>query len=126
MKLVFYHDPATEPETGLENTGVDEALSLASLLQQRSGVLEVVDTGQMDAPSLFQRYADAVTASVTKRYRIRQVFGSRRRSGSRFGKGVPALLVFRDNQDRPEDVYPHEASGQMVTIHDFFRQITSD
>ena len=48
----------------------------------------------------------AVRPSVSKRYRVRRVFGTNKYSGQDFGGAVPALVVLENG--RPVDVYPHE------------------
>jgi hypothetical protein len=47
------------------------------------------------------------------------------RAGVSFGRGVPALVVWRDD-GLVEDVYPQEnqkSPGQYVTISDYFLQL---
>jgi hypothetical protein len=47
---------------------------------------EMIDTSEMAADALQREYIDAIAASVVRKYRVRQVFGSRRRSGWLFGR----------------------------------------
>ena len=64
----------------------------------------------------------AVRPSVSKRYRVRRVFGTNKYSGQDFGGAVPALVVLEDG--RPVDVYPHEEQdGTIVTIRDYLDRI---
>ena len=64
----------------------------------------------------------AVRPSVSKRYRVRRVFGTNKYSGQYFGGAVPALVVLEDG--RPVDVYPHEEQdGTIVTIRDYLERI---
>ena len=64
----------------------------------------------------------AVRPSVSKRYRVRRVFGTNKYSGQDFGGAVPALVVLEDG--RPVDVYPHEEQdGTIVTIRDYLERI---
>jgi hypothetical protein len=59
--------------------------------------------------------ASSALARAGNRYRIRQVFGSRRRGGGdHLGNGVPALLVFTNGE--PVDVYPHQVGDGYETI----------
>ena len=54
-------------------------------------------------------------AHAGNRYRIRQVFGSRRHGGGdHLGTGVPALIVFGNGE--PVDVYPHQGGDGYETI----------
>ncbi len=59
--------------------------------------------------------------AVWRKYRVRQVFGSKRHPGSLFGKGVPALVVYERADHAPIDVYPHEEDGRLVTIREFLK-----
>lgn len=64
----------------------------------------------------------AVRPSVSKRYRVRRVFGTNKYSGQYFGGAVPALVVLENG--RPVDVYPHEEQdGTIVTIRDYLDRI---
>ena len=64
----------------------------------------------------------AVRPSVSRRYRVRRVFGTNKYSGQYFGGAVPALVVLEDG--RPVDVYPHEEQdGTIVTIRDYLERI---
>ncbi len=119
MKLVLYYDSDTEPLQAPANAGFQEALSVAQALQQKGSPIQLVNTIRLNQEELQKAYFDAVVASVQKKYRIRQVFGSRRRSGWFFGRGVPALLVYGHSQKVPDEVYPHERTGRIVTIKEF-------
>jgi hypothetical protein len=115
MKRVLYFNRA-ELSTGMDcNKGIEAVLAEA----QKFG-LELVETSKMPAEELRNEYGRAIIPSVWKKYRIRQIFGSRRHSGFMFGRNVPALLIENDAQGTfPEDVYPHEKDGRIVTIYEF-------
>ena len=67
----------------------------------------------------------AVRPSVSKRYRVRRVFGTNKYSGQDFGGAVPALVVLENG--RPVDVYPHEEQdGTIVTIRDYLERMGGD
>ena len=86
--------------------------------------LEIIDTTEMERADLQRKYIDAIMPSVFKKYRVRQVFGSRRRAGWLFGRGVPALVVLGPNSSpMPEDLYPREERGTLVTIWDFLASL---
>lgn len=123
MKLVIYYDSTTEPLGSSTNAGFDEALKLVQTLQKKGAPIQLINTGHISQEELQKGYFNAVGASVLKKYRIRQVFGSRRHSGWLFGKGVPALLVFDRSDKLPDDVYPHELLGRTVTIKEFLDSI---
>lgn len=104
-----------------ENEGLHQE-ELGNLLQrmQEAGVeYSVVDTSGASREDLEDMYSQlAVSPSVRKRYRVKRLFGTNKYPGSRFGRGVPALVVL-DN-GRPTDVYPHEEEGgKIVTIRDY-------
>jgi hypothetical protein len=101
------------------NARIDTALARAEELRQQGISVELVDTSGMGPGELQGRYIEAIGPSVVKKYRVRQVFGSRRRAGWLFGQGVPALVVVRPS-GTVEDVYPHERAGKLVTISEFF------
>jgi hypothetical protein len=67
-------------------------------------------------------YIAALAPSVLRKYRVRRVFGTHRRAGSAFGRGVPALVVWDEIGDIVADVYPHEEAGRIITICDFLTQ----
>lgn len=82
--------------------------------------VELIETSEMPVEKLQSEYVRAIIPSVWKKYRIRQIFGSRRHSGFMFGRNVPALLVENDPRGMaPEDVYPHEKDGRIITIYEF-------
>src|SRR5712692_8538352 len=107
MKRVLYFNQA-ELSTGIDlNKGIETVLARAQEFQ-----LELIETSKMPEEELRNEYGRAIIPSVWKKYRIRQIFGSRRHSGFMFGRNVPALLIENDPRGiGPEDVYPHEKDG---------------
>jgi hypothetical protein len=121
MKCRLYYD-ATDPSTTWKDVEPDWGLEaiLARLKEfKRTKNLEVFDTSTLTREERSKAYIQAVVPSVLKKYRIRKIFGSQRHSGSAFGLGVPALLVYEDDSETPTDVYPHENLGRIVTISEF-------
>ena len=146
VRFVLFYDSTVVPLPDDRSRGFSEALKLATLLEKKHRCV-LVDTSELSPEELHQAYAKAVGTSVYKKYRIRQVFGSRRRSGWLFGKHVPALFVYERNfptvvaekpgievlfkqattrvelgQNIPDDVYPRDEGGMIVTIGDFLEQ----
>jgi len=119
MKFILYFDSQTSPLQASANTGFQEAMTIAKALQRKGLPLKLVNTERLNAEEVQKGYSAAVVASVQKKYRIRQIFGSRRRSGWLFGRGVPALLVYGQSEKVPDEVYPHEQLGRVVTIKEF-------
>jgi hypothetical protein len=118
MKYRLYYAPAAVLRELPCNAGIDAALARAEELRRRGVAVELVDTSTMEPGELQGRYIEAIIPSVLKKYRVRQVFGSRRRAGWLFGRGVPALAVVGPS-GAVEDIYPHDRAGKVVTISDF-------
>lgn len=82
--------------------------------------VEVVDVSSYSRQQLEDAYVSrAVPPAVRRQYGVKRVFGTNKYAGSRFGRGVPALVVIEGG--RPVDVYPHEEEGRIVTIADYLR-----
>src|SRR5688572_232176 len=111
-------DPANR---GLLEDGVEPLL----LSLREAGVeYRVIDVSERSREELQEEYLRlAMRPSVSKRYRVKRIFGTNRYSGGFFGRGVPALVVL-DNE-RPVDVFPHEEEGgRIVTIADYVARIS--
>ena len=119
MKYIVYLAPSAVLRELPCNAGIDTALAHAEELRRRGFSVQVVDTSEMGPGELQGQYIEAIGPSVVKKYRVRQVFGSRRRAGWLFGRGVPALVVV-GSSGAAEDVYPHERAGKLVTISEVF------
>lgn len=66
--------------------------------------------------------AFAALAHAGNRYRIRQVFGSRRHGGGDYlGTGIPALIVFDNGESI--DVYPHQTGDGYATIASYLASL---
>lgn len=138
-RCVLYYNSLEDPFPDTRNEGFAEALRLATQLEAK-GICTVVDTSEMSPEELLEGYSQAVAASVLKKYRIRQVFGSKRHSGAFFGKQVPALLVYERRfpsvvkpllggnpklnltQSYAEDVFPHDNGGVMTSVVDWLEK----
>ena len=84
---------------------------------------EIVDTMTMSDEQLENLYIEATLPTARAKYRVRQVFGSKRHAGFLFGRGVPALLVYEDAKPYPADVYPHWRGSRTVTIRAFLEEL---
>jgi hypothetical protein len=102
------------------NAGFDRTAIVAQLAALRADGYdyELVNGDALSDQERSGLYGQAFSALVRagNRYRIRQVFGSRRHGGGDYlGSGVAALLVFSDGE--PVDVYPHQVGDGYETIH---------
>ena len=105
------------------NQGFDQAVELLAFLKDKGFDYKRIDTSQLSDKDIQETYMDAIYPSVRQKFGIRRIFGSRRRSGCFFGKGVPALFVYEDDSGYPTDVYPHEELGRVITIKEFLETL---
>jgi hypothetical protein len=119
--LKFYYSTGTDPSLIPTNEGVADVTKLLEELGMLGVPVEMVDVAELTEKERTDAYLDAVGVSVIKKYRIRQVFGSRRISGTSFGKNVPALIIRNLENGKPEEVYPKQEPGRIVPIAAFLR-----
>lgn len=108
MLLKLYCSSQNMPRNCSANEGFPSAMYLLWLLNKRGIDSEIVDTVTLLEKEIEIAYNEAVIPSVKKKHKIREIFGSKRRSRFRFGKDVPALLVYENVCKPPIDVYPHK------------------
>ncbi|MBI1741484.1 hypothetical protein HYR54_00260 [Candidatus Acetothermia bacterium] len=120
MKLRLYYDAETIRKAPA-NEGFDlKAIYLLLKALEKQGVSsELIDTHSMTETELSQVYLYSTAPTQIRKYAVRQVFGSRRRSGWLFGRSVPALLVYEGENAYPTDVYPHNRGGRIITIREY-------
>ncbi len=100
---------------GLAEEGVEPVLRR---LREAGAAYKVVDVSSYSRQQLEDAYTSrAVPPAVRRQYGVKRLFGTNKYTGSRFGRGVPALVVM--DGERPVDVYPHEEEGHIVTIADY-------
>jgi hypothetical protein len=126
VKLRLYYSSVTKPLSDPANDGFGRALEFLRRLEGEGFLCEIVDTIGLSEDVVYKAYADAWLPSVSKKLGIRRVFGTRRRSGCFFGREVPALLVYEDDDELPVDVYPREELGRIVPITEFLEELISD
>ena len=119
--LKYYFSTEVDPLMTPTNEGVAEVKKLLEKLDKFGVPVELIDVAGLTEKDRTDAYSDAVGVSVIKKYRIRQVFGSRRISGTSFGKGVPALIIRNLETGKPEEVYPRQEPGRAVPIAAFLR-----
>ncbi|MFC2012627.1 hypothetical protein ACFLVU_05805 [Chloroflexota bacterium] len=127
MILKLYHSGTHQPPDVPANKGLPNVTNLLKLLQRKGIDSQIIDIDSLSDEEALKAYSDAVVPSVFKKFGIRRVFGSRRRSGVLFGREIPALLVYDDDQEYPSDVYPHdEGQGKIVTIEGFLYNLQTE
>ncbi len=123
MKIELYCDRAAILRGVPCNDGIDKALERIEQLRAQGSDVQVVDTGRMSDEEIQANYFRAIQPSVRKKYSVRQIFGSRSRSGWLFGRAVPALVVQEPSGGAVADVFPHNESGRIVTIQDALNRV---
>jgi hypothetical protein len=109
--------------TNPQNEGSDHEHILRRLndLKADGHTYEVLDGDALSGEergSIYISEACTAVARAGNRYRIRQVFGSRKHIGSDdFGTSVPALIVSKNGE--PVDVYPHQVGDDYRTIRGY-------
>src|SRR3989304_1483507 len=123
LKLICHS--RTPPLALPENEGFDlgEIRGIFRRLESLGVPWEIVDTLRMPDQQLADLYLEATFPTARRKYRVRQVFGSKRHAGFLFGRGVPALLVYEPGKSYPVDVYPHRRGTRTVTIRAFLEDL---
>lgn len=109
----------------IDNPWCDLNLIQSQLQKLQAAGIEVamIDTASMSEQEIYEHYiGEAIYPSVRKQYRIRQLFGTQKKSGNFFGRQQPALLVYEGDSRHPIDVYPRDESGKRVSIEDILAQ----
>ena len=126
MKLKLYYSTVQQPLDNPANHAFSEAIDILADVQKQGIRCEKIDTAELPHEKVYEAYADAWAPAVSKKFAIRRVFGTRRRSGCFFGREVPALLVYEDGSRHPVDVYPQEKLGRTITIRDYLTDLLAD
>jgi len=124
MLLKLYYAEETTTET-VANRGfqLNEIRVLMEQLEACGTRVELIDTSSLPDEELYSAYGQAIIPAVHRHYPIRKIFGSKKRSGWLFGKSVPALLVYNNENHHPTDVYPHQDGGRIITIREFLESL---
>jgi hypothetical protein len=118
MKIELYCDRTAILREIPCNDGIDKALERLEDFRAQGVDVQIVDTSHMGEQEIQADYIRAILPSVRKKYSVRQIFGSRSRSGWLFGRAVPALVFQEPSGEAVADVFPHNESGRIVTIQD--------
>jgi predicted nucleotidyltransferase len=115
--LKFVYDSRSSPREV-----VKEILRLLDEIRDFGVRVEFVDLAGREGERLDLYLRLAAIVAALRRYEVRRVFGSRRNPGFLFGREEPALVVFYEERDTPQDVYPHKSQlkgAPDLTIRDF-------
>ena len=124
MQLKYYYSSAVSPSYLPANEGLQDVPALLKQAEKSGVKCEEIDTSELTDEQVGEAYINSVVGPTQlKKYRVRQVFGSARHSGWLFGKQVPALVVYVSSQKTPEDIYPHERLGHIVTIKEGLEKV---
>lgn len=129
VRLVYYASVEHEPLRHECNAGIEGVPQLLDRVRSLGVPVECVDTSRWTSEQLGKAYTLAATPAVvrhSKAYSVRRAFGTRRRGGDFFARGVPALLVYSGEGGLPVDVFPHYQEDRPVTIRDFLVQLLED
>ena len=123
MKIELYYDPDNmEPRPENEGLYGQRMERLLGQMKEAGVDYRVLDPSELSREELEDAYTRlAVPPSVRKRYGIKRIFGTNKYPGSYFGRQVPALVVLESG--RPQDVFPHEEGGKIVTIKDYLERL---
>lgn len=126
MHFKLYYSTEVEPSYSPANEGFDKVSELLEKMERKGVTYERIDTSQLTDEQIAEAYIRSVIGPTQlKKYRVRQVFGSARRSGWLFGRQVPALVVYSSSGSQfPEDVFPHAIGGHIVTIREYLEKAT--
>jgi hypothetical protein len=124
MRLKLYYSTKVEPLSTPGNEGFGQVSALLQELEEKGVKCDRIDISQLADDQVAEAYIHSVVGPTQlKKYRVRQLFGSARRSGWLFGKQVPALVAYRSGSQVPEDVFPHVAGGRIVTIREYLEKL---
>ena len=113
----YYYSSTEEPFKGPKNEGLQEVESTLNQLSKKNRLLKV-DTSHWNHDQRFSIYGDAIVVAVMKKSKVRKVFGTNRHPGTNFGKEVPALVLYNED-DYAIDVYPRMEDGEIITIKQY-------
>ena len=119
-QLTYYQssNATRKPFDALCNKGMDAIPTLLKQARKMGLDVKEVDTANQTEKTRNESYLRVTMPAVHKRYELRKLLGTNRRSGCWFGAEVPALHVTSAG-DVIGDTYPHRKGKRVTTIHEF-------
>jgi len=103
-RLVFLYDSTIEPR----HVNLQAIFTALEQLETLGVECQILDTRDMSEEDLEYWRGEAMKAAIGHQQRIRPIFGTRKQGGLPYlGKEVPALLMYREGEEKPAAVYPH-------------------
>lgn len=122
VKIIYLFSEKVKPVNAPVNRGIKDVPRMLEKVKEKGVLVEMINIDNLSSEEKLEKYLDAASASVIKKYKIRQIFGTRRQSAVFFGREVPALIVY-DEKGNVTDVYPHEKIFGIKTIWDFLNEV---
>jgi len=85
MKLYYRRDSWLRVQAN-KDFQLDEVHAMLEQLATRGVQLEMVETSTLSDEALMKAYLEAAMPAVWRKYRVRQVFGSKRHRSARLGR----------------------------------------
>src|SRR5215471_8909548 len=114
MELTFYFP--SDPTLLIQderNRGIEAVPGLLEQLERFGARVHRVDLRLLSAEQRFQEYTKVTIPAIHKKYEVKRMFGTNRRSACWFGMQVPELVV-KETADAVGDTYPHRKSQNTV------------
>src|SRR5260370_907091 len=123
MKLTYFYssDVTRKPFSHNCNQGIQAVPTLLRQLEAEGYDVEFAATTALTEKERFESCAGVALPAIYKRYEVRKVLGTNRRSACWFGAEVPALHV--TGADSVGDTYPNRKGSRTATVHGFLTQL---
>ena len=120
LKFKLYCSSAVIPSDSPKNHGFEEVMYQLWIIEKKNiADVEIIDCAGLPDEQRQLAYESAIPSSIRTKMGIRYVFGTKHRSNFRFGKEIPALLVYLVGRDLPVDIFPSSPErGMVTTIND--------
>jgi len=115
--LEYYMSSKTAPLKIPCNEGIEAVPKLLQRLTMLGIPCKIVDTCQMSEKERGEIYNSVIVVSVKDSFRRREIFRGKHGKSNFFGREVPALVVYDDeNKRKIIDVLPKKMGDRIITI----------